>query len=284
KRSKFVHYAPQVLVINNLEFDHADIFDDVQAIERQFHHLVRTVPGRGLIVHAHGDPHIDATLKMGCWTPCETFGLDQGRWQIRNATVDASRFDVAVDGRIVGRVEYALLGLHNARNALAAIAAAAAVGVPTADACAWLSDFRNVRRRLELRANVNDIKVYDDFAHHPTAVTATLGALRAAVGEARILAVLDPASNTMRMGIHRDTLADSLADADHVILHRSKRLCWDPAALLSTLGERARVFDEVDQIVEHLCTRLQPGDHVLIMSNGSFDGIHDKLLAALRAG
>ncbi len=283
KRSKFVHYRPRTLILNNLEYDHADIFPDLAAIQRQFHHLVRTVPGSGrLLVHAQ-DRHLDAVLQEGCWTPVERFG-DNADWSLYPDSDDYRRFRVAHAGRTCGSVTWDLLGRHNAMNALAAIAAAAHAGVAPAEAIAALADFRNVKRRLELRGVVHGIRVYDDFAHHPTAIAATLGALRASVGDRRIVAVLEPRSNTMRMGVHRDELAGALAAADRVVLLQPPDLNWDLGAVGRALAPRAQLFPSVAAILDALAAELQNGDHVLIMSNGDFGGLHTKLLERLGTG
>jgi len=287
KRSKFVHYRPRTLVVNNLEYDHADIFPDLAAIETQFHHLVRTVPGNGLIVAPSDDANVAAVLERGCWTPVEHFALEgdagAGGWSARRIGADGSDFQVWLDGAELGRLRWELLGRHNVRNALAAIAAARHAGVPPAQAIEALADFRNVKRRLEVRGRVDGITVYDDFAHHPTAIATTLAGLRGRVGPARILAVLEPRSNTMRLGVHRDTLAASLEQADEVFLYRPPDLGWDLDAALAGLGGRARIVDTVAGVVEAVAANAHAGDSVLVMSNGGFDNIHDRLLEALAA-
>ncbi len=282
KRSKFVHYRPRTVVLNNLEFDHADIFPDLEAIKRQFHHLVRTVPGTGLLVVNGADANIAATLKMGCWTPRESFNDALG-WRGIPLTPDASHFEVHWQGVKQGEVRWALAGEHNMANALAAIAAARHAGVPVAAAMEALGVFRNVKRRLELRGVAGGVSVYDDFAHHPTAIQVTLAALRGRVGRARIIAVLEPRSNTMRMGVHRDTLAASLADADAVFLYQAPDLGWDLNHVTQGLGAKGRTLTSIDGLVQALAAETAPGDHVLIMSNGSFDGLHGKLLERLKA-
>ncbi len=280
KRSKFVHYRPRTAILNNLEFDHADIFPDLAAIERQFHHLVRTVPGQGLILAPADDAALARVLRMGCWTPVETFGGTDG-WSAQLHAEDGSRFEVVWNGVRQGEVQWALLGRHNVSNALAAIGAARHAGVPAAQACAALGEFRSVRRRLELRGVAGEVAVYDDFAHHPTAIETTLAGLRNRVGTARILAVLEPRSNTMRLGVHRDTLGPSLAAADLVFLYHPSDLGWDLGAAAASLGERGVVYADIDAIVAAVRAAARPGDHVLVMSNGGFGGIHAKLLAAL---
>ena len=281
KRSKFVHYCPRTVILNNLEYDHADIFPDLAAIERQFHHLVRTVPHSGLILAPTADAALKKVLAMGCWTPIETFGFTNATWQARLLTPDGTHFEVFLKGKSLGCVTWDLLGVHNAHNALAAIAAAYHVGVVPEVALTALSTFRNVKRRLELRGHVRGIAVYDDFAHHPTAIAATVGALRARVGQTRILAVLEPRSNTMRIGVHKDTLAPSLSEADRVFLYQPPDLGWDLDRVAADLAERGEVHSSMDDLIEAIVAVACPGDQVLIMSNGSFGGIHDRLLRAL---
>ncbi len=282
KRSKFVHYRPRTAILNNLEFDHADIFPDLDAIARQFHHLVRTVPGSGLLVVNARDDHLSQVLAQGCWTPVEHFGAEDG-WMAASRNPEASRFQVLFHGQDQGEVSWELLGAHNMANALAAIAAARHAGVPVKAALAALGKFRNVKRRLEVRGSVRGITVYDDFAHHPTAIAATLGALRARVGNARILAVLELRSNTMRMGVHRDTLGGSLALADKVLLLRPTDLNWNLDRVTGSLDGRGRVYATVEEIIEALAAEARPDDQVLIMSNGGFGNIHARLLERLRA-
>jgi len=284
KRAKFVHYRPRTLILNNLEYDHADIYPDVAAIQKQFHHLVRTVPGSGLIVHHASEPHLLETLEMGCWTPRESFarsGANGAFWKARHLAADGSAFEVYCGDALVGEVNWSLIGGHNVDNALAAIAAARHAGVPPEVSCAALKEFRGIKRRMELRGEVGGVRVYDDFAHHPTAITTTVEGLRARVGSERIVAILEPRSNTMRMGVHRDALAPSLAAADEVWLHTPPALGWDPSPVLAGLGGRGHHCDDVDVLARQLAQRLRPGDHALIMSNGGFGGLHGKLLAAL---
>ncbi|WP_051081741.1 UDP-N-acetylmuramate:L-alanyl-gamma-D-glutamyl-meso-diaminopimelate ligase [Thioalkalivibrio sulfidiphilus] len=281
KRSKFVHYRPRTLVLNNLEYDHADIFPDLAAIERQFHHLVRTVPGEGLIVRNADDENLSRVLSQGCWTPVQGFGVaGHGDWQGRLLSPDASRFQVLYRGEAQGEVRWDLIGRHNMANALAALAAARHAGVPVQQGINALAEFQSVKRRLQLRGERSGIHVYDDFAHHPTAIATTLDALRARVGAARIIAVLDPRSNTMRMGVHRDRLAESLAAADRVYLHAPADLGWDSQVVIDALPH-GRACADTDVLLAALLAEVRPGDHVLIMSNGGFGGLHDRLLAAL---
>jgi UDP-N-acetylmuramate: L-alanyl-gamma-D-glutamyl-meso-diaminopimelate ligase len=285
KRSKFVHYRPRTVILNNLEYDHADIFPDLAAIETQFHHLVRTVPGNGLIVANGTDPNLESVFERGLWTPVEFFGAAQDRlgnndnWSAGEPD-DKGHFDVLLNSTLQGRVKWELIGEHNRMNALAAIAAARHAGVPAATAIDALSRFENVKRRMEVRGAVHGITVYDDFAHHPTAIATTLEGLRRKVGKARILAVLEPRSNTMKLGVMKAALPDSLAAADQVYCYGAN-LGWDPAEALAPLGDKARVFDNLDKLVSQLVADARPGDHVLMMSNGGFGGIHAKLLDAL---
>ena len=277
KRSKFVHYRPRTLVLNNLEFDHADIFDDLAQIQRQFHHLVRTVPGGGLIIAPQEDEALDGVLAMGCWTPVTRIGAD---WNAELLAPDGSAFTVILEGEDRGNVVWPLTGLHNVRNALAALAAARHAGVPVEVGIDALSRFENVKRRMELRGEVGGIRVYDDFAHHPTAIATTLEGLRNQVGEQRILAVLEPRSNTMRLGIHKEQLPASLRQADLVYVHVPPDLGWDADEVFGILLG-AGIFDDTRAIVDRVAAEAHPGDHVLVMSNGGFEGIHDRLLAAL---
>ncbi len=281
KRSKFVHYRPRTLVINNIEFDHADIFPDLAAIQRQFHHLVRTVPGSGLILRRAPDAAIDQTLAMGCWSEVVAFSAEsEAPWRAEALAQDWSRFRVFHGAEAIGDCEWSLIGRFNAENALAAMAAARHAGVPAEVSLAALGGFRSVRRRLELLGAPGGVRVYDDFAHHPTAIAATLGALRERVGEARIFAVLEPRSNTMRAGVHRETLAGALAAADRVLLYRPRELGWDLEAATAALPART-VHRDIAEIIERLCRECRSGDHVVILSNGSFGGLHRRLLAKL---
>ena len=277
KRSKFVHYPARTAILNNLEFDHADIFPDLAAIETQFHHFVRTLPANGLIVANGADEAIARVLARGCYTPVERFG-DAGGWTA--AAISADGFDVLWRGTAQGRVEWLMQGAHNRANALAAIAAARHCGVAPAQAIAALGAFEGVKRRMEVRGIVNGITVYDDFAHHPTAIASTLEGLRARVNGERILAVIEPRSNTMKLGVMKDRLAASLAYADHVYCY-SAGIQWDAAAVLAPLGEKAEVFGDLQALIQAIARGTRRDDHVLVMSNGSFGGIHDKLLARL---
>jgi UDP-N-acetylmuramate: L-alanyl-gamma-D-glutamyl-meso-diaminopimelate ligase len=277
KRSKFVHYGARTVVLNNLEFDHADIFPDLAAIETQFHHLVRIVPGNGLIVSNGADGALERVLARGCWTPVQRVLTADG-WQI--GAWDESGFEVVLHGSSQGRVEWGLTGAHNRANALAAIAAARHCGVSPGTALAALGRFTNVKRRMEMRGVVRGIAVYDDFAHHPTAIETTIAGLRGKVGGERILAVLEPRSNTMKLGAMKEKLAASLAGADLAFCY-TNGLGWDAAAVLAPLGSKASAHSDLDLLVTHIAEAARPGDHVLVMSNGSFGGIHEKLLARL---
>ncbi|GAB4348525.1 MAG: UDP-N-acetylmuramate:L-alanyl-gamma-D-glutamyl-me so-diaminopimelate ligase [Immundisolibacter sp.] len=279
KRAKFLHYRPRTVILNNLEFDHADIYPDLAAIEWQFHQLLRTVPGNGRVIVNAADPNLARVLERGCWTPVTGFGPG-GQWQAAPLTPDASRFELTVAGASVGVAEWSLAGTHNLQNALAALAAAAEVGVRPVQALAALGSFRSVRRRLEVVARENGVTVYDDFAHHPTAIAATVAALRGRVGAARILAVVDLRSNSMRAGAHRDGLAAALADADLALLHSAQPLAWDVDAVLRELPQGGGFFSDADALVEALAV-ARPGDHVVLMSNGAFGGVRAKLVQQL---
>lgn len=281
KRSKFVHYHPRTLVINNLEFDHADIFEDLAAIQKQFHHLVRTVPEEGLIISPPNEAVIEQTLDMGRWTPRQTVGIEEGALQAQNVSIDGSSFSIDYHGEKVAEVNWSMLGMHNVSNALAAIAAAHHVGVSFEHACEALSRFKGIKRRMELRGEVRGVRVYDDFAHHPTAIATTVNGLRANIGDRKLIAVLEPRSNTMKMGVHQQTLADSLQSADRVLLFEDHDLQWSLTNVQQQLGKKASVENSVDAIIELVCNEAQAGDEVLIMSNGGFDGIHQRLLTAL---
>lgn len=278
KRSKFVHYHPRTAILNNLEFDHADIFPDLAAIETQFHHLVRTVPGNGLLVVNGREISLNRVLQRGCWTPVEQFGCESG-WQTGDVAQDGA-FEVLLNGQQQGRVQWSLLGEHNRMNALAVLAAARHVGVPAEVGISALGEFRNVKRRMEVRGVVKGITVYDDFAHHPTAIETTVAGLRAKVRQARILAVLEPRSNTMKLGVMKAALPGSLHDADHVFCFGAN-LGWNAAEALLPLGAKATTCDDLHALVEAIVAEAKPGDHVLVMSNGGFGGIHQKLLDRL---
>ena len=279
KRSKFVHYRPKTLVINNLEFDHADIFADLGAIQTQFHHLVRMVPENGLILTPNGTPAIEDMLKKGCWSSRQSLGKE---WHAELLKKDGSEFNVLHNGVIAGTVTWSLLGQHNVDNALMAIAAAHHAGVTLPDAIEALSFFKNVKRRMEVKGEVNNITLYDDFAHHPTAIATTLDGLRKKVGNARILAVLEPRSNTMKMGVHKDTLANSWQKADEVYLYEPEGMDWSLVDSVAHSNAPTHCFRDVEKIVQGVCNVAQPGDHILVMSNGGFEGIHGRILDALK--
>jgi len=281
KRSKFVHYPARTAVLNNLEFDHADIFEDLVAIERQFHHFVRVIPRSGLIVANGGDEALARVLARGCWSAVEYFGGASG-WRAGEPDADGS-FEIAWQGEPLGRLAWSQFGAHNRLNALAAVAAARHAGIAPAQAIAALGSFSGVKRRMEILGQARGVSVYDDFAHHPTAIRTTLDGLRQRAGGGRILAVLEPRSNTMKLGVMKDALASSLAAADAVYVYDA-RLGWDAAEALRPLGSRAHCVSELEALVAQIARDARPGDHVVIMSNGGFDGLHAKLLKRLGAG
>ncbi|HAI47628.1 UDP-N-acetylmuramate:L-alanyl-gamma-D-glutamyl-meso-diaminopimelate ligase [compost metagenome] len=284
KRSKFVHYRPLVAILNNLEYDHADIFPDVAAIQRQFHHLIRTVPARGRLIVNGEDAYLAQVLEMGCWTPVERFGFDPSlEWHAELLHADGSAFVVHHRGQRVGEVRWPLLGRHNVLNGLAALAAAHAVGVALASVIPALASFRSVKRRLEVIGQAREITIYDDFAHHPTAIHTTLEGLRAKVGDARIVVAMEPRSNSMRLGAHAQALAPSLALADAVVFLHRPELAWDAASVIAAVRGQAHAVPDTDALLEQLGTIAQPGDHVVFMSNGGFDGAPRRFLAQLQA-
>lgn len=279
KRSKFVHYRPRTLIINNLEYDHADIFPDLAAIQRQFHHLLRMVPGNGLVLSPAKVTAIDETLAMGCWSEQQRYGQD---WQTELLTKDGSAFRVSLQGEVLGEVYWALTGQHSVDNGLMALAAARHAGVPVNVAIEALNAFIAPKRRMELKGTVADIAVYDDFAHHPTAIETTLAGLRNKVGEKRILAVLEPRSNTMRLGVHKASLPAALGTADQVFLFEPANSGWSLAEVATTCGGKAQVSSDIAALVNLILAAAKPGDSIVIMSNGGFGGIHDKLVDALK--
>jgi UDP-N-acetylmuramate: L-alanyl-gamma-D-glutamyl-meso-diaminopimelate ligase len=285
KRAKFVHYRPRTAILNNLEHDHADIYPDVAAIQWQFHQLLRMVPRNGRVVANATAKHVTEVIEMGCWTPVDRFASSPSGDAVWHAaadpTGDYSHFTIVEGERAIGEVRWSMVGRHNAENALAAILAARHAGVEVAAAIEALEAFAGVRRRMEVRGVVRDITVYDDFAHHPTAVATTIDGLRRRIGKARLIAVLEPRSNTMKLGTHRDALAQSLSAADEVWMYQGPGVKWDVAGSVASLGARARVATDIDELVESLNRSLRPGDHVLMMSNGGFGGIHSKLLTRL---
>jgi len=287
KRSKFVHYRPDTLVINNLEYDHADIFPDLESIKRQFHHLIRTVPSTGVIITPFGDEDIEDVLRRGCWSASTRFGFARSAdhaisdYRQQHATQftlrDTNRGDSAT-------VNSELLGQHNALNATAAICAATSLGVPLIQACDALTSFRGVKRRLEIVGQVNDITVYDDFAHHPSAIQATLSALRTSVGNDRVICILEPRSNTMRLGVHGERIASALDDADYVYLFHDLHLSWDSESIMARLASPGQCLRDTDEIINGVVDQVRPGDHIVIMSNGGFENIHARLLTKLTRG
>jgi len=287
KRAKFVHYRPRTAILNNLEHDHADIYPDVASIQRQFHLLLRTVPGNGRLVVNAADRNLAEVLGMGCWTPVERFTADAAAptdWRVVAEPASGyAQFTVLHGERIVGEVEWTMLGRHNAENALAAMVAARHAGVDEQVALEALRHFGGVRRRLEVRGTVGGVTVYDDFAHHPTAVATTLDGVRRKAGGGRVIAVLEPRSNTMKLGVQKAALADSLRGADKVFVYQSPEVKWDVAAAMQPLGALATVHADLGQLTATLAVEARPGDHLVLMSNGSFGGLHERLLGALRA-
>ena len=277
KRSKFVHYKPRTAILNNLEFDHADIFPDLDAIKRQFHHLVRTIPGEGLIISPECDANINDVLAMGCWTPVENTSINaSAQWNVELLKADGSQFSVLFENNQQGIVEWSLTGEHNVYNAISAIAAANHVGILPKDAIAALSQFENVKRRMEVLAKINGVTLYDDFAHHPTAIATTLDGLRKQVGKERIIAIVEPRSNTMRLGIHTETLAKSLANADLAIMYQPQNLDWD-LSKLNSYADNIEIYQSLDGIIAKLKVEACAGGHFVLMSNGSFGGIYQRL-------
>ncbi len=297
KRSKFVHYHPRTVVLNNLEYDHADIFPDLDAIKTQFHHLMRMVPGEGLVIANAEEQNVQDVLEKGCWTPTEYFSSaldknenthknnDKTGWNVVYLKNDGSEFQVFFNDGTAnesqGIVKWDLLGKHNVSNALAAIAAARHAGVPVKHAIDALSEFKGIKRRMQLRGEVKGVRVYDDFAHHPTAIATTLQGLRANVGDQPIVAILEPRSNTMRMGIHKECISASLALADEVYVYQPEGLDWDMQSVMEQLGDKAKLYGNIDELVVNVTAKRSSGDQLLVMSNGGFGGIHDKLLDAL---
>jgi UDP-N-acetylmuramate: L-alanyl-gamma-D-glutamyl-meso-diaminopimelate ligase len=277
KRSKFVHYRPRTAILNNLEFDHADIFPDLDAIKRQFHHLVRTIPGEGLIISPECDANINDVLAMGCWTPVEKTSINANAlWNAKLLKADGSQFSVEFEDKEQGVVDWPLTGEHNVYNALSAIVAANHVGILPKDAIAALGQFINVKRRMEVIAKINNVTLYDDFAHHPTAIATTLDGLRKQVGQERIIAIVEPRSNTMRLGVHTETLAKSLGDADLAIIYQPENLDWD-LSQLKNYANNIEICQSLDDIIAKLKVEARSGGHFVLMSNGSFGGIYQRL-------
>ena len=281
KRSKFVHYRPRTAILNNLEFDHADIFPDLAAIERQFHHLVRTIPGDGLIIYPQAEVALQRVIGMGCWTQVQTTGAG-GQWQACLLHDDGSRFEVLFEGAVQGVVEWPLTGQHNVANALVCLAAARHVGVVPALGIAALSAFMNVKRRMEKVAEVRGVTIYDDFAHHPTAIATTLDGLRKRIGGAQLIAIIEPRSNSMKLGAHRDGLPESVVQADHVFWYAPDNLGWDLAASVASSTVPTSVCNSLEQIIAAVTALAAPGTQIVVMSNGGFGGLHSKLAEALQ--
>lgn len=285
KRSKFVHYHPRTAILNNLEFDHADIFDDLAAIQKQFHHLVRTIPSQGRIIAPITEHNIDEVLEMGCWTPVVRTSLEshpQAALSAELIALDGSHFKVLEQGSVQGEVCWSMTGQHSVANALATIAAAQHIGVSIAQACEALSNFAGVKRRMELLGTIRGVEVYDDFAHHPTAIETTLDGARKRLGERRLWAIIEPRSNTMRMGSHKDGLAHSARLADEVIWYQPEGLDWDLQPVIDSAPNSAQVSRSLDEIIQRVVNEAQEGDAVVIMSNGGFGGLHQKLITALK--
>ncbi len=281
KRSKFVHYRPRTAILNNLEFDHADIFPDLEAIKKQFHHLVRTIPGTGLIICPESDEAINDVLTMGCWTPAQKTSINgDAQWNAMMLKPDGCQFRVFFDGQAQGSVAWSLTGTHNVYNALSAIAAARHVGICPLDSITALTQFKSVKRRMEVLARLKGVTIYDDFAHHPTAIATTLDGLRKQVGNERIIAVVEPRSNTMRLGVHTKTLAESLHQADQAIIYQPENMGWDLSALKQYV-DNIEIYNSLEAIITRLQLEARGGGHVVLMSNGSFGGIYQRLQAAL---
>jgi len=282
KRSKFVHYHPRTLVLNNLEFDHADIFDDLEAIKKQFHHLVRTVPSTGRIILPNHDQALMSVKHMGCWSEVEYLDNSRGgNWSTVKVKQDGTLFEVYLDNQKQGQVNWSLMGDHNVANALGSIAAARHVGVTPEVAIEALAEFKSIKRRMEIKGKVNNITVYDDFAHHPTAIKTTLAGLRAKVGNERIIAVLEPRSNTMKLGIHKEAIVNALNEADHVYCFESADINWSMQEMFTEQGKKVDISNCIDELCNKLVKEAKATDHILIMSNGGFGGIHQKLIEKL---
>jgi UDP-N-acetylmuramate: L-alanyl-gamma-D-glutamyl-meso-diaminopimelate ligase len=284
KRSKFVHYHPRTLIMNNLEYDHADIFPDLEAIQRQFHHVVRIVPGNGQIIFPQGEKALEEVIEMGAWTDISrvSFAEDGSEWRANLISEDGSQFEVYHEGKLQGEVRWSMTGNHSVNNGLVAIAAARNVGVQPHHAIEALNEFGGVKRRMELLGEVNGVRVYDDFAHHPTAIETTLEGIRAQVGKGRVIAVIEPRSNTMRLGTHQSLLAESVAAADQVYWYQPAGMDWSLDSVAASSSVPAAVYSDTDELIGQLVNDLQPDSHVVIMSNGGFEGIHQRLLAKLK--
>jgi len=283
KRAKFVHYRPDIAILNNLEFDHADIYEDLKAIQKQFHHLVRTIPGNGMIISNGQDPRLEAVLEEGCWSQLQRFSMEEGSdWRVTLLKPDGSELAFHLDDRVIGQMSWAHCGRHNAMNACAAVAASVATGVNQQLAIEALASFKGVKRRMELITKTDDIHVYDDFAHHPTAIRLTLEGLRRNVGNARVLVALEPRSNTMRAGVHINELGPALVPADHVWLMAGEDIDWDPKEALAPLEGRGRVVTRSEDLLGQMLDTVQPGDHVIFMSNGGFDSVPVRFSQSLK--
>ena len=282
KRSKFVHYRPRTAILNNLEFDHADIFADLHAIQTQFHHFVRTIPGKGLIIAPSDDANIQEVLDRGCWSELQSLG-ENGDWGMSLTEADGSVFSVSFQGKRQGSVRWGQTGVHNAANGLAAIAAARHVGVKPAVACEALCQFMGVKRRMEKLATVSGVSVYDDFAHHPTAIATTLEGIRHKVGNDKIIAVIEPRSNTMKLGIHKSELAEATKLADQVLWYQPDDIGWSLAEVVSGGAAPAKVVSDIDSLIKQTLKSTDGLTHIVVMSNGGFSGFHGKLVAALEA-
>ncbi|WP_461535811.1 UDP-N-acetylmuramate:L-alanyl-gamma-D-glutamyl-meso-diaminopimelate ligase [Spongorhabdus nitratireducens] len=285
KRSKFVHYRPRTAILNNLEYDHADIFPNIEAIQTQFHHLVRTIPGNGLVIMPEYDEYLKEVLAKGCWSEVQTLDVENrsAQWQVQPKKDDSSHFDILQNGKVVGQVNWEHTGKHNMANALATIMAARHVGVMPEHACEALSRFQGVKRRMEVFGEANGITIYDDFAHHPTAIATTLEGLRARLGDAsRILAVIEPRSNTMKMGCHQGKLGQSAAAATEVVWYQPETIAWSLEEEVLSSGTTSTVLTDTQKIIEYITRQSQPGDHVVVMSNGGFEGLHGRLLKVLQ--
>jgi len=283
KRSKFIHYRPKTAILNNLEFDHADIFSDMKAMTLQYHHFIRCIPSTGRLILNSEDKNIDALLAMGVWSEQQRFGLtDNNDWQAKNPNSDFTRFEIWQQGNCVGQVDWTMSGSHNMMNALAAIAGAEHAGVPVKQSVAALAEFQGVKRRLEIVGTINQVTVYDDFAHHPTEIKASLQTIRNKAGVARLIAVMEPRSNTMRMGIHQENLASSFDDADVVYIVNSHPLQWDMNKVKDRIGPKCFLTNDVGGTISEIVKNSQAGDHIVIMSNGGFDNIHQRLISQLQ--
>lgn len=284
KRSKFVHYRPRTAILNNLEFDHADIFPDLAAIQRQFHHFVRTIPSEGQLIVPAADENLQQVLEQGCWTPVTLMGEGDGQWQVKLLQADGSEFQVAYQSEVQGHVCWSQTGQHSVMNGLAAMLAARHVGVTMEQSAAALAAFEGVKRRMDVVGEIGSVRVYDDFAHHPTAINTTLQGLRARYPNNKILALIEPRSNTMRMGLHQQALAESVRAADEVFWFQPAGMDWNLATVCEQSTVPARVFSDIDAMIAATQSAVEPGTQILIMSNGGFSGIHGRLVAALEGG